>query len=133
MWQFQSGRLAIDEAVVCPLAPSHLHEEEVGENYGVSHKHHKYDAGFGGSHYDLVAMVLETSGAVNQEGEDILKQIFRFASKRSPVSHSRFAGRAWARLSCCLQRAVAQMCLTRISAEHQEEGVEDSVFVDFAG
>ena len=33
---WSNGRgLAVDVAVVCPLAPSHLDEEEVGENYGV--------------------------------------------------------------------------------------------------
>ena len=104
--------LAVDVAVVCPLAASHLNEIEPCENYGVGQKHRLYDEGFVRSNYDFVAMIFETSGGVNDEGESILKQMFRFASKRSLVSHSRFCGRAWARLSCCLQRACAQMVLS---------------------
>ena len=34
------------------------------------------------SDYDFVPVVFETSGAVNKEGENVLKQIIRFASKR---------------------------------------------------
>ena len=129
---WSNGRgLAIDIAVVCPLAASHLDEAEPGEYYAVSHKHRLYDASFMGSNYDFVPMILETSGGVNQEGEDILKQMFRFASKRSPVSHVRFAGRAWARLSCSLQRAVSQMCLARMLGELQEPE-DESLLLDFS-
>ena len=52
-------------------------------------------------------MVFETSGAVNVEGLEVLKQIFRCTSKRSS-----FCARSWARLSCYLQ-SVAQMILNR--------------------
>ncbi len=45
--------------------------------------------------------MFETSGGVNAEGEQVVKQIFRFA------------GRAWARLSCCIQDSVAQAILNR--------------------
>jgi hypothetical protein len=58
-------------------------------------------------------MVFETSGAVNLEGRSILKQIFRFASKRECVGNSVYAGRAWARLGCVIQYAVAQSILIR--------------------
>ena len=41
---------------------------------------YKYDASFVGTDYFFGAMVFETLGAVNTEGQDILKQLFRFAS-----------------------------------------------------
>jgi hypothetical protein len=59
-------------------------------------------------------MVWETLGAINEEGEEVIKQIFRFASKRLGHEFSSFCGRAWARVSCCLQRSVAQAILTRV-------------------
>ena len=113
--------LAVDVAVICPLAASHLNEEEPCEEYAKLHKHARYDEGFKGSDYDFAAMVFETSGAVNEEGLNVLKQIFRFASKRSGSGHAAFCGRAWARLSCCIQSSVAQMILNRES--------DDSVIV----
>ena len=73
----------------------------------------RYDPGFVDSRYDFAAMVFETSGAVNLEGRSILKQIFRFASKRECVGNSVYAGRAWARLGCVIQYAVAQSILIR--------------------
>ena len=97
IWANGKG-LAIDVAIVCPLAPSHLDEIEPCESYAWGQKHRLYDAGFIHSQYDFVAMVFESGGAVNEEGEAILKQLFRFASKRSTMSHSRFAGRAWSPL-----------------------------------
>ena len=107
--------LAVDVAVICPLAASHLHEEEPCESYALLHKHARYDKSFRDSDYDFAAMVFETSGAVNEEGLDVLKQIFRYASKRSFQGHSAFCGRAWARLSCSIQASVAQMILNRES------------------
>jgi hypothetical protein len=80
--------LAIDVAVICPLAASHLDEDEPCEDYAVRHKHARYDASFGDSDYDFVAMVFETSGALNVEGLAVIKQIFRCASKRAMMSHS---------------------------------------------
>ena len=38
--------LAIDVAVICPLAASHLLEDEPCESYAVSHKHARYDESF---------------------------------------------------------------------------------------
>ena len=105
--------LAIDVAVICPVAASHLNEEEPCESYAVLHKHARYDESFKNSDYDFAAMVFETSGAVNAEGLNVLKQIFRCASKRSKASHASFCGRAWARLSSCIQISVAQMILNR--------------------
>ena len=65
-------------------------------------------------------MVFETSGAVNKEGENVLKQIIRFASKREGITHTVFASRAWARLSCCVQVASAQQILNRDSVRSSE-------------
>ena len=45
-----------------------------------------------GTNFDFVAMVFETSGAVNVEGLNIIKQLIRFASKREGVQNSVFAG-----------------------------------------
>src|SRR5690349_845705 len=42
--------------------------------------------------YEFAAMVFETSGAVNSEGNDIIKQLIRFASKRECVGNSSFVG-----------------------------------------
>ena len=89
---WRNGRgLAIDVAVICPLAASHLHQEEPCEIYAERQKHKRYDAGFKGSRYEFAAMVFETSGAVNSEGNDIIKQLIRFASKRECVGNSSFA------------------------------------------
>ena len=89
-------------AVICPLAPSHMGEDEPCETYAKRQNHDLYDATFKGSRYDFAAMVFETSGAVNDEGRDILRQIIRFASKRECMGNSSFAGRAWARVGCCI-------------------------------
>ena len=112
LWRYGRG-LAIDVAVICPTAASHIHQEHPCEVYAQNQKHDLYDAGFAGSNYDFAAMVFETSGALNSEGTDILKQIIRFASKRECVGNSWFAGRAWARVSCCIQTAVSQAILNR--------------------
>ena len=62
----------------------------------------KYDASFVGT--DCFSLVQ----SVNTEGEDILKQLFRFASKRLGREFTSYYGRAWARVSCNLQRSVSQ-------------------------
>src|SRR3954467_1042593 len=65
------------------------------------------------SDYEFVPVVFETSGALNKEGETVLTQIIRFASKREGITHTVYAARAWARLSCCVQAASAQQILNR--------------------
>jgi len=40
------------------------------------------DASFQGHSVYFSAMVFETLGAVNDEGEEVLRQLFRFAAKR---------------------------------------------------
>jgi hypothetical protein len=112
LWRYGRG-LAIDVAVICPVAASHIDQEEPCEVYAVRQKHALYDEGFRGSRYDFAAMVFETSGAVNEEGRNILRQMIRFASKRECVGNSSFAGRAWARVGCCIQSSVAQAILNR--------------------
>ena len=73
-----------------------------------------YEKDFKGSNYLFSAIVWETTGAVNAEGEEVLRNLMRFASKRLGREHSSFCGRQWARLSICLQREVAKMILLRI-------------------
>ena len=70
-------------------------------------------AAFVHSDYDFAPVIFETSGALNKEGETVLKQIIRFASKREGITHTVYAARAWARLSCCVQAASAQQILNR--------------------
>ena len=77
-------------------------------------KHGKYDKSFADTNYSFCAMVWETLGALNSEGEEVLRQIFRFAAKQLGCEFSSYCGRAWARISCCLQRSVAQSILNRI-------------------
>ena len=111
-WSLHRG-LAIDVAVICPLAASHLHSLEPCESYAKSQKTDRYAPAFVKSDYDFAPVVFETSGAVNKEGEKVLKQIIRFASKREGITHTVFAARAWARLSCCVQYSAAQQILNR--------------------
>jgi len=66
LWQFNKG-LAIDVAVICPVAPCHMNQEVPCEYYAATQKHDRYDPGFVDSRYDFAAMVFETSGAVNLE------------------------------------------------------------------
>jgi hypothetical protein len=112
MWSEGKG-LAIDVAITSPLLSS-VKQENPCESYAQNTKHGKYDKGFVGSEYMFCAMVWETLGAINEEGEEVIRQIFRFASKRLGHEFSSFCGRSWARVSCCLQRSVAQAILTRI-------------------
>ena len=111
-WSLHRG-LAIDVAVICPLAASHLHSSEPCESYAKTQKTDRYAPAFEKSDYDFAPVVFETSGAVNKEGESVLKQIIRFASKREGITHTVFAARAWARLSCCVQYSAAQQILNR--------------------
>ena len=97
--------LAIDVA--------HLHSQEPCESHAKTQKIDRYAPAFVNSDYDFAPVVFETSGAVNKEGENVLRQIIRFASKREGVTHTVYAARAWARLSCCVQFAAAQQILNR--------------------
>lgn len=112
LWNHGRG-LAIDVAVICPVAESHLSQSAPCEAYAEKEKHATYDAGFKGTNYDFAAMVFETSGGVNEEGRDVVRQLIRFASKREGAGNSSFAGRTWSRISCSIQYSVAQAILNR--------------------
>jgi len=112
-WE-QGNGLAIDVAVTSPLQKSSVRLVSPCEEYAANQKHRKYDLSFEGTDYSFCAMVFETLGAVNHEGEEVLQQLFRFAAKRLGREFSSFCGRSWARVSCSLQRSVAQAILNRI-------------------
>ena len=116
--QWSEGKgLAIDVAVTSPPTQTSMRLVEPCEDYAASHKHAKYEVSFEGTEYFFSAMVFETLGAVNTEGEEVLKQLFRFASKRLGREFTSYCGRAWARISCNLQRSVAQAILSRIDGK----------------
>jgi hypothetical protein len=104
--------MAIDVAVTSPLNQSSMFLVSPCEEYATN-KHRKYDVGFQGQAFFFSALVLETLGAINAEGDELMRQIFRFAAKRVGREFSSFCGRGWARLSCNLQRCVSQMILAR--------------------
>ena len=109
--QWAEGKgLAIDVAVTSPLTKSSVRLVHPSEEYAAKHKHAKYDVSFQGTEYLFSAMVFETVGAVNTDGEEVLKQLFRFAAKRLGREFTSYCGRAWA-LCCNLQRSVAQAIL----------------------
>ena len=57
----------------------------------------------------------------------MLRQLFRFAAQHLGREFSSLCGRAWARLSCCLQRSVAQSILNRIDGSKELDVVEVEV------
>ena len=116
LWTHGKG-LAIDIAVTCPFTERHVRLEEPCEDYAALQKHAKYDADFEGTDYFFAALVFETTGAINAEGTRVLSQIFRFAASRLGHEFSSYCGRAWARLSCDLQRSVSQAILTRCDGQ----------------
>ena len=112
-WKHGNG-LAIDIAVTSPLTKTSLRLVNPCENYSEVQKHRKYDVSFEGSDYYFCAMVFETLGGVNEQGEKVLRQLFTFAAKKLGREFSSYCSRAWARVSCCLQRSIAQVILSRI-------------------
>jgi hypothetical protein len=114
-WSEGKG-LAIDVAATSPLAPTYARKQEPCEWYAGSQKHGKYVAGFKDTNYFFSPMVFDL-GAINVEGEEVRRMIFRFASKRLGREFTSYCGRAWARISCNLQRSVAQAILTRIDGQ----------------
>ena len=74
--------LVIDVAVTSPLVDTYVRLEDPCNWYAATQKHGKYDASFKDTQYTFSAMVFETLGAVNDEGEEVLRQLFRFAAKR---------------------------------------------------
>ena len=120
VWRSNKG-LAIDVAVASPLASSNLQHSEPCETYATFKKHAYYDEDFKGTAFEFAAMVFETTGGVNTEGLEVLRQLFRFAAKHQGLQLSVYCGRAWARLSCNIQSSVSQCFLNRAgSSGHRE-------------
>jgi hypothetical protein len=65
-------------------------------------------------------MVFETLGVINDQGEEVLRQLFTFAAQHLGREFSSYCSRAWARVSCCLQRSVAQAIVNRIDGRPDE-------------
>jgi hypothetical protein len=131
-WNLGDG-LAIDVAVTSPLIKSSQRATSPCEDYAANQKHKKYDASFEGTNYYFSAMVFETLGAINHEGEEVLRQLFGYAANKLGREFSSFCGRAWARLSCCLQRSVAQSILVRIDGQDHgrtHPGIEEPYAVE---
>ena len=125
--------MAIDVAVTCPFASHNVSMESPCENYADKKKHRKYDASFAGSNYDFAAMVFETTGGLNDQGLQVLRQLFRFAARQENLQLSVYCGRAWARLSCNLQSSVSQAILNRIDGipvDSCEDEGSDILIVD---
>src|SRR3989440_3890247 len=59
-------------------------------------------------------MVFQTTGGTNEEGLEVLRQLFRFAVEHQNVQLSVYCGRAWARLACNIQSSVSQCFLNRL-------------------
>ena len=53
-----------------PLSKTSLRVINPCEDYGELRKHRKYDVSFEGTDYTFCAMVFETLGAINGEGEE---------------------------------------------------------------
>ena len=83
------------------------------ESYAKWKKHAYYDEDFKGTAFEFAAMVFETTGGVNNEGLEVLRQLFRFAAKHQGLQLSVYCGRAWARLSYNIQSSVSQCFLNR--------------------
>ena len=86
--------LAIDVAITSALSKTAIRIESPCDEYAIIQKHGKYDKDFAGIDYSFCAMVWETLGALNLEGEEVLRQIFRFASKQLGHEFSSYCGRA---------------------------------------
>jgi hypothetical protein len=113
VWSQGKG-LAIDVAVIHPLAVSNLRFCLPYDEYGESKKHARVGSAFANSNYLFSALICGTSGGLNYEGEHLLKQLFRFAARHQGERLCVYAGRAWARLSINIQTSVSQMIINRI-------------------
>ena len=131
-WKHGNG-LAIDVAVTSPLTKTSVRLVDPCEDYSERSKHQKYDASFEGSNYYFCAMVFETLGGVNEQGEKVLRQLFTFAAKKLGREFSSYCSRAWGRVSCCLQRSVAQVILNRIDGVSDEAELPGQSFAVATG
>jgi hypothetical protein len=130
VWRANKG-LAIDVAVTSPFGSHNLSCKEPCESYAQTKKHAYYDNDFKGTAFEFAAMVFETTGGVNNEGLELLRQLFRFAAKHQGIQLSVYCGRAWARLSCGLQSSVSQCFLNRAGSVAAIEKDIDFVNMDF--
>jgi hypothetical protein len=101
---WNGGGLAIDTAITSPLTKSSNRFPDPCEEYAAVQKHGKYDAGFVGTSYSFCAMVWETLGALNSEGEEVLKTAFFVCSK---AAWPRVQLLLWARLGARLLHPAA--------------------------
>ena len=103
---FQSGLeakvLRSIVAVTSPLAPSSLRLAEPCEWYAATKKHAKYDVSFESTNFIFSAMVFETLGAINVEGEEVLRQLFRFAKRNWAKVYFLCLGSLFLQLATCL-------------------------------
>ena len=121
-WTGNKG-LAIDVAVISPLIQNRLSLVDPCTDYAVTQKHGKYDKSFENKDFFFAAVVWETFGAINKEGEEVVRQILRFAAQQLGREFSSYCGRAWARISCNLQTSIAAEILTRISGQVPQHSV----------
>ena len=87
--------LAIDVAVTSPFSAQHPVNQPPCESYAEKYKHGKYEKDFKGSNHLFSAIVWETTGAVNAEGElcdshqrDSVASTARFAGANGPACRS---------------------------------------------
>ena len=87
------------------------------EWYAATKKHAKYDLSFESTNFLFSAMVFETLGAINVEGKEVLRQLFRFAVEGTKREITSYCGRAWARFSCnVLSRKLFSRVLMAVSS-----------------
>ena len=129
VWRANKG-LAIDVAVTTPFGSHNLTCTEPCESYAESKKHAYYDKSFKGTAFDFAAMVLETTGAVNREGLEVLRQLFRFAAKHQGLQLSVYCGRACPSF-LQLTEFVSQCFLNRSGSMAAFEKDTDNYDVDF--
>jgi hypothetical protein len=73
--------LAVDVAVTSPFSIVGLRSSEPCEAYALK-RHTKNDAANVDVEFVFATLVLETTGGINKEGADFLKQLFRFAARQ---------------------------------------------------
>ena len=120
---FGGKGLAMDIAVTSPFAKNHVKVDSPCEYYAQNGKDKKYLKDFEGTDYEFAPIVWESTGALNQGGEEVLRQIMRAASKQQGREHSSYCGRQWALFSCCLQRSVAKQLLMRIDGQNSRQAL----------
>lgn len=101
----------MDVAITSAVGKTSVCRESPCEEYALTRKHGKYDK----------SLICEILGAL--EDIEVLRQIFRFTAKHSGCEFSSYCGRAWACISCCLQRSVGQAILNRINGRQFRDAV----------